>query len=139
MGLSEYEFLNLRSIFIQKNVWKIMWNQISWRGFYQQAFGNEMVEDNGRLKEYLTKIALYSAAETYSYADLEKDIFIGGTRGEGGKDGVVTAALKLRLQKMKLVYQMKEGEGRPTGLTEKELSDCAEKAWRYLADEKVKE
>ena len=128
MGLSDVEFNHLRMIFISEKVWDIMWNQISWRGIQQIAFRTEV--EVGGMKEYLTKVALYSAAQQYSYEQLQKDIFIGGKRGEGGQDGIVTAALKLRLERMKLVYQMKQGKDL---LTKQELSYCADKIWDYVA------
>jgi hypothetical protein len=80
MVLSDVQFNDLKYEFISKRVWEIMWNQISWRGFYPIAFGKAMLVNGARLKTYLIKIALYSAAEEYSYEELEKDIFIGGVR-----------------------------------------------------------
>jgi hypothetical protein len=139
MGLTAAQFNHLKMIFIQKRVWEIMWNQISWIGIYQQAFSRAMLKDNMKLKNYLIKIALYSAAEKYSYEALEKDIFIGGRRGEGGADGVVTRVLKARLEKMKCKYQRPQvGEGLNISLTGAEELECERMAWQYLANETIK-
>jgi len=138
MVLSDVQFNHLKMIFIRNRVWDIMWNQISWKGIYQRAFRWALLEDNMKLKNYLIKIALYSAAEKYSYEALEKDIFIGGRRGEGGTDGVVTKELKERLNRMKLVYQRKAGVEGQHDLTDDEVWACAEKLWPYLANETVR-
>jgi hypothetical protein len=139
MGLEHVQFNHLKMIFIKNRVWEIMWNQISWIGIYQQAFSRAMLEDNMKLKNYLIKIALYSAAEEYSYEALEQDIFIGGKRGEGGADGVVTRVLKARLEKMKLKYQRPQvGEGLRIALTGAEELERKRMAWQYLADETIK-
>jgi hypothetical protein len=135
--LEDVQFHHLKMIFIQKRVWDIMWNQMSWTGFYPGAFGKAMLVNGARLKAYLIKIALYSAAEEYSYEELEKDIFIGGVRGPGGRDGVVIRELKQRLNRMKCVFQRKEGEGLQTELTNNEFWECEAKLWPYLANEKV--
>jgi hypothetical protein len=139
MVLSDVQFNNLRYEFLAKGVWDIMWNQLSWKGFYARAFGTAMLVNGARLKTYLRKIALCSAAETYSYEQLKKDIFIGGIRGPGGRDGVVIRALKERLNRMKCVFQRKEGEGLQTELTKDEFWECEGKLWPYLANETVKE
>jgi hypothetical protein len=138
MVLSDVQFNLLKYEFISKGVWDIMWTQINWRGYYPGAFGKAMLVNGARLKNYLTKIALYSAAEKYSYEELEQDIFIGGKRGEGGRDGVVIRALKTRLDRMKCVFQRKEKEGLRTELTNHEFWECEGKLWPYLAEETVK-
>ena len=138
MVLEHVQFNHLKMIFIQQKVWEIMWNQIHWIGIYQQAFSRAMLREGAKLKNYLIKIALYSAAEEYSYKELERDIFIGGKRGEGGTDGVVTKALKERLNRMKLVYQRKAGAEGQTDLTDNEEWFCEENVWKYLANESIK-
>ena len=139
MGLDSAQFNHLKMIFIEQRVWEIMWNQISWIGIYQQAFGRAMLEDNRKLKNYLIKIALYSAAKEYSYEALEQDIFIGGKRGEGGTDGVVTRVLKELLEKMKCKYQKPQvGEGLKSSLTGPEELERKRMVWQYLANETIK-
>jgi hypothetical protein len=137
MVLEDVQFNHLKMIFIQQRVWDIMWTQINWIGIYQQAFSRAMLWEGAKLKNYLIKIALYSAAEKYSYKELENDIFIGGKRGEGGTDGVVTRELKARLEKMKLKYQRKQ-EGNRTELTDEEEFECERKVWEFLENERVK-
>ena len=138
MVLEDVQFNHLKMIFIQQRVWDIMWTQINWKGYYPGAFGRAMLVNSYKLKDYLTKIALYSAAQEYSYEELEKDIFIGGKKGEGGTDGVVIRELKTRLNRMKCVFQRKEGNGLQTELTNDELWECEAKLWPYLANETIK-
>ncbi len=150
MGLDGAQFLHLRAVFIQKRVWEIMWNQIHWRGIFQQAFGRAMLENGAKLKNYLIKLALYDALKKYTYETLENDMLIGGeavARSINGRtvagrtDGVVITALKTRLERMKCVYQMKalrEGEWPQTELTIDEERACVQRAWEYLADETIK-
>jgi hypothetical protein len=150
MVLEDVQFNHLKMIFIQQRVWEIMWNQIPWKGIYQQAFGRGMLEDGAKLKNYLIKLALYDALQEYTYETLENDIFIGGkavARSINGRtvagrtDGVVITALKTRLERMKCVYQIKalrEGEWQHTELTINEELQCERKLWSYLADETIK-
>ncbi len=138
MVLSDVQFNHLKYEFISKRVWDIMWTQINWTGYYPRAFGKAMLVNGARLKNYLTKIALYSAVEEFSYEELENDIFIGGKKGDGGTDGVVIRALKTRLNRMKCVFQRKEGQGMQTELTNNEFWECEAKLWPYLANETIK-
>ena len=63
MVVEDVQFNHLKMIFIQQRVWEIMWNQINWKGIYQQAFDRAMSMEGAKLKNYLIKLALYDALE----------------------------------------------------------------------------
>jgi histone H3 len=127
MGLSDIEFLHLRATFISKNVWATVWQQINDKRIYMGSFQEALLSDNSRLKNYLIKIAIYSAADSYSYDALSGDINIGQT---------VITALKLRLNRMKLVYQRKQGDDL---LTPAEKNEHHKRLWNYVQYETCKE
>ena len=123
MVLNEGQFLLLKMEFIRENVWKNMWNEISATGLFRGIDVNlfaEILGPDTPLRNYLTKVAIYTAAEQLGYEALNVDI---------NTNGIVKTILQTRINRMKLVYQLKQGKHE---FTPEERTRNYNKLWDYL-------
>lgn len=126
MVLSEEQFLLLKMEFIRENVWKNMWNEISAKGLFRGIDVNLFalqLGPNTQLRDYLTKVAIYKAAEQVGYEALNADI---------NTNGIVNTTLQNRINRIKLVYQLKQGKHE---FTPEERTYNYNKLWDYLQED----
>ena len=126
MVLSEEQFLLLKMKFIRENVWRNAWNDISAKGLFRGIDVNLFalqLGPNTSLRDYLTKVAIYQAAEQVGYEALNADI---------NTNGIVKTSLQIRITRMRLVYQLKQGNEE---FTPEERTRNYNKLWDYLEED----
>ena len=128
MVLSEEQFLLLKMKFIRENVWRNAWNDISAKGLFRGIDVNLFalqLGPNTSLRDYLTKVAIYQAAEQVGYEALNADI---------NTNGIVKTSLQIRITRMRLVYQLKQGNEE---FTPEEQDYKYKKLWEYMREDLV--
>ena len=128
MVLSEEQFLLLKMKFIRENVWRNAWNDISAKGLFGGIDVNLFalqLGPNTSLRDYLTKVAIYKAAEQVGYEALNADI---------NTNGIVKTSLQIRITRMRLVYQLKQGNEE---FTPEEQDYKYKKLWEYMREDLV--
>ena len=126
MVLSEEQFLLLKMKFIRENVWRNAWNDISAKGLFRGIDVNLFalqLGPNTSLRDYLTKVAIYTAAGQVGYEALDADI---------NTNGIVNTILQDRIKQMRLVYQKKQGKHE---FTPEERTRNYNKLWDYLRED----
>ncbi len=111
--------------FDNADVFKQVCNDISWSGIDVDSFLRDL-NSNDNLKRLLIRVAIYAGEERTPYTKLCLNINDGGS---------VKAALKVRLDRMKLVYQKVYPN---VTLTPEERQYRRDKLWEYIEEDRKK-
>ena len=125
MVLNPTQLQTLVLKFDNADVWKQVCNNIVWTNIDVNSFLQELNAD-ASLRLVLTKIAIYAGEERTGYDKLCEDI-----NGRGS----VQAALKKRIDRMKLIYQRVYSN---VTLTPTEKQYRHQKLWDYLQEDRNK-
>jgi hypothetical protein len=111
--------------FDNADVFKQVCNDIDWTGIDVDSFLRDL-NSNDSLKRLLKKVAIYAGEERTPYTKLCLDINDGGS---------VKAALKVRLDRIKWVYQKVYAN---VTLTPEERKYRRDRLWDYLEEDRNK-
>ena len=125
MVLNPTQLQTLVLKFDNADVWKQVCNNIVWTNIDVNSFLQELNAD-ASLRLVLTKIAIYAGEERTGYDKLCEDI---------NARGSVQAALKIRIDRMKLIYQRVYSN---VTLTATEKRYRRQKLWDYIREDRNK-
>ena len=125
MVLNPTQLQTLVLKFDNADVWKQVCNNIVWTNIDVNSFLQELNAD-ASLRLVLTKIAIYAGEERTGYDKLCEDI---------NARGSVQAALKIRIDRMKLIYQRVYSN---VTLTPTEQQYRRQKLWDYIQEDRNK-
>jgi hypothetical protein len=108
--------------FDNADVWKKTCDGIDWTNIYKNSFLQDLNDDT-RLRSFMIRVAICSAEQKTPYSKLCLNI------NEGGS---VTAELKVRIDRMKLVYQIVNTF---VTITDEDRQYRRDKLWEYLEDD----